>query len=277
MYKLNIEEKNHKVYSFKDENGTGFKIVPTRGGIVSELNFKGKEIIHKDDKGILNTAGKIRGGIPFLFPICGTLKNTPLKSHGFSRDLPFAVENTYTDENKAEIKVVQKESKESLEVFPYKFTAEIWYQIQGNSLKIKTRFTNNDAKEFMFFAGFHPYFETLDKEKQNLVIKIPSKKAIDIFENYNGTYDFAEDEVNVIHQDLTGNKLEIIDKRRDISIEMEYSKEYKDIVVWALKGKDFVCVEPWMTYTEELSAENGATLLKPSESIEMEFVIKVNI
>jgi hypothetical protein len=35
------------------------------------------------------------------------------------------------------------------------------------------------------------------------------------------------------------------------------------MVVWALKGMDFVCVEPWMAYMKELSEENGAVLLKP--------------
>ena len=276
MFKLNIEDKNHKIYSFFNENGTGFKIVQTRGGIVSELNFEGKEIIHKDDKGILNSAGKIRGGIPFLFPVCGSLKNTPFKSHGFSRDLPFTVEDTYVNQDQAGIKITQNESKESLQVFPYKFTAEIWYQIQDKAFEIKTRFTNNDDKEFMFFAGFHPYFEILDKDKGSIEIKIPSKKTIDVFGNFNGAYDFNEDEVNVIHQDLTKNNLEIIDKGRGTNIEVEYSKEYKNIVVWALKGKDFVCVEPWMAYMEELSVKNGAVLLKPSESIEMNFIIKVN-
>lgn len=276
MFKLNIEEKNHKVYSFFDENGTGFKVVPARGGIVSEFNYKGKEIIHKDDEGILNGDGKIRGGMPFLFPVCGAVENTPFKSHGFSRNLPFYAESTFVGENKAEIKVMQKESNESLKVFPYKFTVEILYQLQENSLLVYSKYTNNDNKEFLFFAGFHPYFEVLGKDKQNAEIKIHSKKTIDVFGNFNGAYDFNEDEVNVINQDLTENNLEIIDKGRGIDIEVEYSKEYKYIVVWSLKGKNFICVEPWMAYMKELSAENGAVLLKPSESIEMNFIIKIN-
>jgi len=276
MFKLNIDDKNHKIYSFFNENGTGFKIVPTRGGIVSELKFEKKEILHRDDNGILNSDGKVRGGMPFLFPVCGVIKNTTFKSHGFSRDLPFNVDDTFVNQDQAGIKITQNESQESLQVFPYKFSAEIWYQIQEDSFKIKTKFTNNDDKEFMFFAGFHPYFEVLDNDKGSIEIKIPSKETTDVFGNYNGVYDFNEYEVNVIHQNLTGNKLDILDKSRDINIEMEYSKEYKDIVVWALKGKDFICVEPWMAYMEELSVKNGAVLLKPSESIEMNFIIKIN-
>lgn len=273
MYKLNIENKNHKVYSFYDENDTGFKIVPTRGGIISELKFEGKEILHRDDDGILNSDGSIRGGMPFLFPICGHVKNTPLKRHGFSRDLPFEALDTYVDETQAGIKIIQRESEASFKYFPYKFSAEIWYTIEGQSFKTRTRITNRDEREFMFFSGFHPYFEVSDKNKGNLDIKIPSNKYIDVFKNYNGVYDFNEAVVNVVHQELAGNKLEIIDKSRNLNIKMEYSKEYKDMVVWALKGKDFICIEPWMAYMEDFTAENGAILLKPSESMEMEFTI----
>jgi galactose mutarotase-like enzyme len=273
LYKLNIENKNHKIYSFYDENDTGFKIVPTRGGIISELKFEGKEILHRDDNGILNSDGSIRGGMPFLFPICGIVKNTPFKRHGFSRDLPFEVLDTYVNGTQAGIKIIQRESEASLKYFPYKFSVEIWYTIEGQSFKTRTRITNRDEREFMFFSGFHPYFEVSDKNKGNLDIKIPSTKYIDVFNNYNGVYDFNEDEVDVVHQDLTGNKLEIIDWSENTNIKMEYSKEYKDMVVWALKGKDFICIEPWMADMEDLTAENGAILLKPSENMEMEFTI----
>lgn len=274
MYKLNIEEKKHKVYSFFNEEGTGFKVVPARGGIVSEFDYKGKEIIQKDYEGILGGDGKIRGGIPFLFPVCDVVKNTPFKRHGFSRDLPFSVENTFVGENKAEIKVVQKESKESLALFPYKFTVEITYKLEGNSLKIISKYTNNDKDEFEFFSGYHPYFHVPDKNEFEM--KIPTEKYIDINGNFNGVYDFGKDEINVVYQELEDNKIDVIDHARNINIEIKYSNEYKNIVVWALKGKDFICIEPWMAYMHILSKDNGASVLKQGESMEMNFEININ-
>ena len=55
------------------ETGDRLRIIPERGGIVSEWRCKGREVVYFDQERYANPANSIRGGIPVLFPICGNL------------------------------------------------------------------------------------------------------------------------------------------------------------------------------------------------------------
>ena len=75
------------------------RIVPERGGLVTEWRSEGKDLLYFDLERFLDKDKSIRGGIPILFPICGDLsedysiagKKYLLKQHGFARDLPWSI------------------------------------------------------------------------------------------------------------------------------------------------------------------------------------------
>ena len=52
------------------ETGDRLRIIPERGGIVSEWRCQGREVVYFDQERYSNPANSIRGGIPVLFPIC---------------------------------------------------------------------------------------------------------------------------------------------------------------------------------------------------------------
>ena len=56
---INIEDKSR------------LRIVPERGGLITEWRCKGKEILYFDQERFLDKDKSVRGGIPILFPICG--------------------------------------------------------------------------------------------------------------------------------------------------------------------------------------------------------------
>ena len=84
---------------FKPEFDSLIRIVPERGGLITEWLSEGKELLYFDLERFLDKDKSVRGGIPILFPICGDLsegyliggKKYFLKQHGFARDLPWSI------------------------------------------------------------------------------------------------------------------------------------------------------------------------------------------
>ena len=53
------------------DTGDRLRIVPERGGLITEWCCKGREILYFDLERFKQTEKSVRGGIPILFPICG--------------------------------------------------------------------------------------------------------------------------------------------------------------------------------------------------------------
>jgi galactose mutarotase-like enzyme len=64
------------------QSGDRLRVVPERGGIVTEWLCNGREILYFDQTRYADPKQSIRGGVPVLFPICGNLPcdRLPLKS-----------------------------------------------------------------------------------------------------------------------------------------------------------------------------------------------------
>ena len=80
------------------DTGDRLRVVPDRGGLITEWFCNGREILYFDLDRFNQKGRSIRGGIPMLFPICGNLPNDLLnlpdgefilKQHGFARNLPW--------------------------------------------------------------------------------------------------------------------------------------------------------------------------------------------
>jgi len=56
-------------------------------------------------------------------------------------------------------------------------------------------------------------------------------------------------------------------------VHIECSPEYRHWVLWTLPGKDFVCLEPWTTPANALTAGEGLLELAPGESRELHVAI----
>ena len=83
------------------QSGDRLRIIPERGGIVSEWRCGEREVLYFDQERYADPTKSIRGGIPVLFPICGNLPGDllqvngvdhTLKQHGFARNLPWQLQ-----------------------------------------------------------------------------------------------------------------------------------------------------------------------------------------
>ena len=179
-------EKKTKPYPHWEYSNPEFdsliRIVPERGGLITEWRSEGKELLYFDLERFLDKDKSVRGGIPILFPICGDLsegysnggKKYFLKQHGFARDLPWSISLL---KDQFGIRLKFKDTKQTLSAFPFLFSLKMDVRLKEKSLQISVKVNNKSQQTMPFCFGLHPYFQVSNLQK----IKIEGlpKKCID--------------------------------------------------------------------------------------------------
>ena len=108
-------------------SGDRLRVVPERGGLVTEWRCNEREILYLDQERFADPSKSVRGGIPVLFPICGNLPgdrlplasgDVTLKQHGFARDLPWSIALL---DDQSGVQLTLKASAETLAAYPFHF------------------------------------------------------------------------------------------------------------------------------------------------------------
>lgn len=207
---------------------------------------------------------------PNLFPIVGKLKDGKysyqskeyqLPQHGFARDNEFIC-----IEEKDDFLLFEFTANEStLEKFPFHFSLQIGYKLDGNRVKMTYSVFNPDSKELYFSIGAHPAFncplqkdelftdyELYFPEKQKLVINSLNDGLIT-----NHTKEvLLEDNRLSVSKELFNNDALVcmnsqIDEVQLVSKKSKYgvsliSENWPYYGIWSKKGSEqFVCLEPW--------------------------------
>ena len=98
---------------------------------------------------------------PILFPFVGCLKNNSYRyeentysmpRHGFARDMDF--ERVFHSEDMIQFRLVSNES--TYAQYPFHFSMEVTYQLDGKKLHVEYKVENKDKKTMYFGAGGHP-------------------------------------------------------------------------------------------------------------------------
>jgi galactose mutarotase-like enzyme len=277
-YKISIKQEQYSTYILADESAQSFlEVVPQRGAIITNWRIQGQNILYLDKERFADPSLSVRGGIPILFPICGNLPESVytvgdrqynLKQHGFARDLPWQVSATNTDHQCAKIDLTLTSNAQTMSVYPFEFELAFSYQLQGNSLKIHQTFTNNSDRPMPFSTGLHPYFWV--KDKVPLEFQIPANLYQDQIskevKSFAGKFDFDREELDLAFGDLKGHSTSITDKQRRLKIQLNYSDLYSTLVFWTIKGKEYVCLEPWSAPRNSLNTGEQLTYLEPKTS-----------
>lgn len=284
MFNIVQEQQQYLTYILTDEKAQSqIEVVPERGGIISRWRIHSEEILYLDTARFADPTMSIRGGIPILFPICGNLPDNSytygdriyqLKQHGFARDLPWEVTSTATD-NCASITLTLNSNDSTLAVYPVEFQLVFTYQLQGNSLKILQSYTNKSSETMPFSAGFHPYF--LIRDKSQLEFTIPSKQYFDHISkeihSYTG-FDFEQEEIDVAFTSLNKHSTNFRDRATQRQISLLYSDFFSALVFWTIKGKDYICLEPWSAPRNALNTGEKLTHLQPDSTYNA--VVEIN-
>jgi galactose mutarotase-like enzyme len=275
MYNIELEKRLYPTYILEDRQAQSqIEVVPERGGIITAWRIRARHLLYLDRDRFADPNLSVRGGIPILFPICGNLpdntyseggKQYTLKQHGFARDLPWEVKETQTD-SCASITLVLNSSDRTLAVYPFDFQLTFTYQLQGNTLKLQQRFTNYSQQRMPFSVGLHPYFFV--KDKTQLQFDIPASQYQDQISKtvypFKGEFDFNLGEIDAAFVSISKHFTSMRD--RDLEIKISYSDAYSTLVFWTVKGKDYVCLEPWSAPRNSLITGESLIYLEPETS-----------
>lgn len=215
-------------------------LYPKRGWIITSLKFWDTEILYQDmlEETLHDEAKSVRGWIPILFPQAWPITDEEAKilwyslpQHGVVRQR--AWEWKKTDENTFWLVYSQKNNESE---FPYTFSLENTISLQDDSCKLSFTLSNQDKNPIPYAHGYHPYFTIPQWDKNDIT--------------WDERYSKEMTEQASIWQNDGTISLETQDEYFDFhiaglpKIRLNFSPEIKNIWIWSLLGKNFVCIEP---------------------------------
>ena len=256
------------------ETGDRLRIVPERGGLITEWRSEGKELLYFDLERFRDKDKSVRGGIPILFPICGDLsdeyqidgKKYSLKQHGFARDLPWSISLL---KDKLGISLKLNDSKETHSFFPFFFTLQMDVRLKEKSLHISVKIYNQSADTMPFGFGLHPYFQVSNLQK----IKIDGlpEKCID---QTNMKVTNASDQIRILDKGVDflsypSCSIKLFDSLSRNVIELIHQEPMDTTVVWTDPPRQMVCLEPWTSPRNSLVTGDRKLEINPEEYMEL--------
>jgi galactose mutarotase-like enzyme len=288
-----IEVSNYEVRSYKDtftlyeltEKSTDSRVLvcPERGGIVIGCQLHGLELFYLDKSTFENPTANIRGGNPILFPICGQLEGQAyewngnsykMANHGVARTAVWEVVGTNA-EDEASITIRLQSNEETLRSYPFDFELVFTYVLKDGELHTRQQYRNlSEAAAMPFYAGFHPYF-AIDSDKK-IAYDIDATRYLDYNDNIEKPFD------GVIDLEGLVESVTLLDpKKSEISfrglqgalVRLTYDDIFKYMVLWSVKDRPFVCVEPWMAMNAELNRQEELVMLNAGEVLHANLTI----
>lgn len=244
---------------------------------------------------------------PTLFPIVGKVmdskymvdgKTYELPAHGLARISEFELLDVSSESITFELKY----SEDSLKVYPYKFSLQISYTIEDDSVRVTYTVVNLDNKDIYFSIGAHPAFmcpieknesledcylefneiETSSVTGVNKDVYL-SRKTMEFFNNENIvplSVDLFKNGL-LMFNDLKSNKVTIKSKKSNKHLSVEFN-EFPYLCLWAPEnGAPFLCIEPWFGHPEyedfngEFKDREGTVSLKVNEKFSHSYKISI--
>lgn len=258
-----------------DAAGSAAVLAPARGGMCTGLSIRGRELLYLDGKTLADPAANVRGGVPVLFPSPGKLTGDAwtwrgargsMKQHGFARNLPWTVVASGADDGAwATLSLASNDASRAQ--FPFDFAAAFTYRLRATTLAIEIAITNAGPKPMPFGVGFHPYFAVPDADKRALRIPTRATRGYDnkhrrefAFEGF----DLGAEEVDFHLRDHGTTDASLHTPTYDVAL--RGSSDFTHWVVWTLRGRDFVCLEPWTCPGDALNTGDRLNVLEPGET-----------
>ena len=263
----------HWEYSYPEFHSL-IRIVPERGGLITEWLSEGKELLYFDLERFRDKDKSVRGGIPILFPICGNLsegylirgKKYFLKQHGFARDLSWSIGLT---KDNLGIRLKLSETKDSLFSFPFFFTLQMDVYLKEKTLQISVKIYNQSQDTMPFCFGLHPYFQVSNLQKIN--IDGFSGKCID---QTNMKVTNAFDQIRILDKGVDflsypSRSIKLFDGLSRNVIELIHQEPMDSTVIWTDPPRKMVCLEPWTSPRNSLVTGDRKLEIMPEEYIEL--------
>ena len=235
-------------------SGDRLRVVPERGGLVTEWLCNGREMLYLDHERFADPAKSIRGGIPVLFPICGNLPNDrlplvsgdfTLKQHGFARDLPWQIA-LLADQSGVMLSL--EDCADTRKAYPFGFRLQMEIRPLSAALEITTTISNTSASEsepMPFSFGLHPYFNVSDLAR-TAVEGLPGR----CFNHLEMAEAETAQQLNRLDQGVdflthAAGPVTLVDEHAGTRLQLQHHEPMDLTVVWTDPPRAMVCLEPW--------------------------------
>ena len=210
---------------------------------------------------------------PILFPFVARLVNSQYSYRGRIYDLPihgFAKDSIFSIVRKTENSVTfeLKDTDETLKVYPFHFTFQVIYTVEGRSLSVRYHVRNNGDEVMYFGLGSHPGFNVpLEKglsfedyaitfpkaERLERIIFTPDCFVTDEVRPYSApgarialSHDLFDDDAIVL-RGMGGTAVLSSGKgERKVTVEFD-GTEYLGLWHKVKYPAPYICIEPWYT------------------------------
>ena len=246
---IKLSNKDLEIFVFQLDQKNYIKFCPSRGGVITNWVSEGKEILYFDEKRFIDRTKSIRGGIPILFPICGSLNSSSsvfgkkylqLKQHGFARDLQWRY--SY---NEKSLCLFLKESKKTKKYYPFDFEIRIAVNLKINSLEFEITIHNKTNFAMPINFGLHPYFNVSDFKNLEFI-----DNPLNCQDQEKNIITNTLDELNKINLGVdllmyTSGRSSFRDKifKREVILNHPYPFDLG--VIWSDPPRRMICLEPW--------------------------------
>lgn len=160
--------------------------------------------------------------------------------------------------------------------WPFAHTIEMTYRLQDGVLEVTTSIANLSSEPMPIAVGFHPYFQLTDALRDDWTISVGARTHWKLAANKVPTgetesierllasphaavlrdYDL-DDVFSDLERDGTGRATMSV-KGRAQRLEVVLGPNYRSAVVWAPKGRPFICFEPMAGITDAVNlAQRG--------------------
>jgi len=248
---IKLVNKKQGIYIFQLDEKNYIKFCPERGGVITNWVSDNNEILYFDEKRFMDRTKSIRGGIPILFPICGSLNLSnslfgqnylQLPQHGFARDLQWQYS---LNKKQKSLCLFLNDSEITRKYYPFDFELRIEVTLKINCLEFEIIIHNKTDFAMPINFGLHPYFNISDFKNLEFV-----DNPLNCQDQEKNTISNTLDELNKINLGVdllmyTSGRSSFRDKifKREVTLNHPYPLDIGDI--WSDPPRRMICLEPW--------------------------------
>ncbi len=223
------------------------------------------------------------GQAPVLFPIIGALKNGQLNYQGKFFELPKhglvrnSVKPKLIESGTDFLRFGMAWDAETLEIYPFKFSLEITFLLDGKSLQIQHRITNSADESMLYSIGGHPafncplranenyedYYLEFEEEEtaatwlidQSGLISLEQKPILDHTKNlplHSHLFDYDA----LIFKNLKSSSVKLVHQTKGPVLAVDF-EDFNYLGIWAKPAAPFVCIEPWLGIADSVDSSQN--------------------
>tara|TARA_Y100000589_G_scaffold320499_1_gene350502 strand:- start:300 stop:1142 length:843 start_codon:yes stop_codon:yes gene_type:complete len=268
---VEILKKSTDIYIFQKNKSNFINFCPKRGGIVTNWVINDNEILYFDHERFLDKNKSIRGGIPILFPICGSLENNSLfgenfldlMQHGFARDQKWNYEFNKCNNT---LSLFLSDNEITRKYYPYLFELKVEITLKIETLIFNIEIMNKSKTKMPVNFGLHPYFNISDFRNVNFIDY--AKTCLNQKDNnLVKTEDLLKDKSKGIDLLMySSGKTSFIDYGFKRKITIINPSPFDISVIWSDPPRQMLCLEPWTSPRNSLNSGFRKIEIMPNSS-----------